>query len=298
MTINRVTHQMAQRTSLANLQTNLSAMAKLQAQASSLKRIEKASDDPAATAQTLRLRSEQRAITQYDRNAQDGVSWLNTIDTALTTTASYLLRVRDLTVQGANTGAMNGTSREAIATELEGLRDSLLGQANTTYLGRSVFAGNSSAGYAFQADDDGGYVFSGGQGQVARRIGDETTVRVDSDGAAVFGSGDGSLFALIDTIAADLRSGGQINVHLSALDGHRDNILKEAATIGARTNQVTATQRAITDRALTVKGDISALEDVDLPSTLIDLQAQEVAYKAALGATGRVLQPTLLDYLR
>lgn len=298
MTAMRVTHQMAQRTSLANLQTNLAAMAKLQAQASSLKRIEKASDDPAATAQALRLRSEQRAVEQFDRNAQDGVSWLNTIDTALTTSSSYLIRVRDLTVQGANTGTMNSQTREAIATELEGLRDSLLAQANTTYLGRSVFAGNSSAGFAFEPDGAGGYAYSGGQGEVTRRLADATTVRVDGDGASAFGVGDESLFALIDTIAADLRNGGQINVHLAALDGHRDNVLKEAATIGARTNQVTATQRANTDRAMTLRGDISALEDVDLPATLIDLQAQEVAYKAALGATGRVLQPTLLDYLR
>lgn len=297
MTINRVTHQMSQRTSLANLQKNLSAMSKLQAQASSLKRIEKASDDPASTAQALRLRSEQRAVSQFDRNAQDGVSWLNTIDTALTTSASYVLRARDLIVQGAN-GATSEIAREAIASELEGLRDSLLAQGNTSYLGRSVFAGNSDADAAFEADGAGGYTFNGGQGSVERRIAAETTVRVDADGGAVFGSGADSLFALLDTVAADLRAGNPISSHITTLDARRDDILTAAAGIGARTNQLTATQRANTDRAMTIRGDISALEDVDLPATLIDLQAQEVAYQAALGAAGRVLQPTLLDYLR
>lgn len=297
MSINRVTHQMSQRTSLANLQKNLAAMAKLQGQASSLKRIEKASDDPAATAQSLRLRSEQRAVSQFDRNAQDGVSWLNTIDTALITSASYVLRARDLIVQGAN-GSTSEIAREAIASELEGLRDSLLAQGNTTYLGRSVFAGNSDAGSAFAADGAGAYSYNGGAGSVERRIGAETTVRVDGDGAAVFGEGAQSLFALLDTVAADLRANNPISSHITSLDGHRDNILNEAASIGARTNQVTATQRANTDRSMTLRGDISALEDVDLPSTLIDLQAQEIAYQAALGATGRVLQPTLMDYIR
>lgn len=298
MTINRVTHQMTQRSSLANLQTNLAAMSKLQAQASSLKRIEKASDDPSATAQSLRLRSEQRAVSQFDRNAQDGVSWLNTIDTALTTSASYLLRARDLTVRGSNGGTMSEIAREAVASELEGLRDSLLAQANTTYLGRSVFAGNSNAPSAFVADGAGDYAYNGGQGTVERRIADETTVRVDGNGAAVFGQGADSVFALLDTIAADLRAGRPVSGHLETLDTHRDNILTEAASVGARTNQVTATQRANTDRALTLKGDISAIEDVDLPSTLIDLQAQEVAYKAALAATSRALAPSLLDFLR
>ena len=37
---------------------------------------------------------------------------------------------------------------------------------------------------------------------------------------------------------------------------------------------------------------------LDLPRTIVDLQMQEVAYKAALGATARVVQPSLLDFLR
>ena len=86
--ITRITHQMTQRTSLENIQTNLRAMSKLQGQASSLRRIEKPSDDPAGTAQALRLRSESRALSQYDRNASDGASWLNTVDTALTTAST------------------------------------------------------------------------------------------------------------------------------------------------------------------------------------------------------------------
>lgn len=300
MTINRVTHQMSQRSSLANLQTNLAAMAKLQGQASSLKRIERASDDPAATAQALRLRSEQRAVAQYDRNAQDGLSWLNTVDTALITTSEYLRRARDLVVSGGN-GANGATAREALASELEGLRDSLLAQANTTFLGRSVFAGNSDAGAAFVADPaaDGGYAYQGGAGQtVQRRIADETTVRVDGDGAAAFGTGADSVFALLDRVAADLRAGADVSGYLVDVDARLDAVLTEAATIGARTNQVTATQSANLSRTMTLKSDISGLEDIDLAATLIDLQAQEVAYKASLAATSRVLQPTLLDYLR
>ena len=49
---------------------------------------------------------------------------------------------------------------------------------------------------------------------------------------------------------------------------------------------------------VTLKGQISAVEDVDLAEVIMDLQSQEVAYKAALGATSRVLQPSLLDFLR
>ncbi len=299
--INRVTHQMTQRSTLANMQSNLAALSKLQDQASSMKRIQKASDDPAGTAQALRLRAEQRASAQYDRNMQDGVSWLNTIDTALSTTATYLQRARDLTVRGANTGSMGQTSREAIATEIEGIRDSLLGQANTTYLGRHVFAGTSNAPSAVTRDAaTGTYTYNGGSGAVERRVAESTTIRVDADGAAVFGFGPGetSVFALLDSIAAELRAGTNVGPRLNDLDTRLQSVLTETATIGARTNQMEAMQQANTSRALTLKTDLSAVEDVDLAETIVNLQAQEVAYQAALGAAGKVLQPTLLDYLR
>lgn len=298
MTVNRITHQMTQRTSLANIQTNLRAMSTLQGQASSLRRIEKASDDPAGTAQALRLRSEQRALTQYDRNASDGNAWLSTVDTALTTSSTQLIRARTLAVQGNNSGAGNAQSREAIAQEIEAVRDALLGQANTTYLGRSVFAGTTDAEAAFTRAADGTYTYNGESGTVMRRISEDVQVRVDGDGAAVFGVGDTSVFATLDKLAAALRNGDDVGPFIDAIDGHHAAVLRETATVGARTNQVAAQLVDNSTKKLAVKADISAVEDVDLAETLVNLQAQEVAYQAALGATKRVLQPTLLDYIR
>ena len=81
--IGRVTQQTMQRSTLANLQLSLSTMADMQAKMSSGKKIQVPSDDPAAASDLLRLRGEQRAQTQYSRNADDGNSWLTTIDTAI-----------------------------------------------------------------------------------------------------------------------------------------------------------------------------------------------------------------------
>ncbi len=43
---------------------------------------------------------------------------------------------------------------------------------------------------------------------------------------------------------------------------------------------------------------LTDVEDVDMPSTIVALQTQQVAYQAALGATAKVVQPSLLDFLR
>ncbi len=300
--ITRVTHQSTQRTSLANLQANLTKMANLQAQASSGKLITKASDDPAKAADAMALRKEERAATQFARNVQDGVSWLNTTDTALTTSVAFLQRARDLVVQGANTGAMNAESREAIAVELEGITRALAGQANTTFLGRSVFAGTAD-GAAF-TETDGVYTFAGAGGVVERRVGTGTTVRVDTDGSKAFGSdtdpssADPTVFAVLSDIVATLRAGGDVASGIDKIDSRMASMLSQSASVGARTNQLTVAQENLTNKIMTLKSDISGVEDIDLAQTLIELQMQEVAYQAALGATSRVLQPSLLDYLR
>jgi flagellar hook-associated protein 3 FlgL len=57
-------------------------------------------------------------------------------------------------------------------------------------------------------------------------------------------------------------------------------------------------RNAATDQLLTLTTSLSEAEDIDLPKTIVELQMQEVAYKAALGATARVVQPSLLDFLR
>lgn len=302
--IGRVTQQTVQRSTLANLQTNLSAMSDLQNRLSGNKRLTKPSDDPAGTASALALRSSLRQIEQHDRNIADGIGWLTTIDTALTTSVSLVGKARDLTVQGSNVGSLTPEAREALAVEIEGLRDNLVTQANTSYLGRSVFAGTSNTGSAVAVDTAAtprAYLAGpAGAGPVERRVNADTTIRVDVSARDAFGSDDDgtSVFATLDTIASVLRSGGNPSSELAALDGHRDAMLRQVAGVGARHNQVQAAQSTALQMRTELTGQLSAVEDADLAASIVELQMQEVAYKSALGATSRVLQPTLMDFLR
>ncbi len=292
--VERVTHQSIQRSTLRNLQTNLDAMARLQGQMSSGKKIQVPSDDPAVTGSVMHLRSTQRQIDQYSRNANDGDSWLTTVDAALGSSLTALRRVRDLVVQSGN-GGLGPSSREALAAELEGLRDDLVSQANTTYLGRTVFAGTSGAGVAFDAT----YAWSGSStATVERQIGPTTTVRVDANGAQVYGEGAGSVFALVDRLAADLRAGIDVTDRLDAIDERMDAMLTSVASTGSRQRVLQSVATELTSQALTVKTQLTGAEDIDLAEVIMNLQLQEVAYQGALGAGARVLQPSLMDFLR
>ena len=120
----------------------------------------------------------------------------------------------------------------------------------------------------------------------------------DVDGAAAFGDGPASVFATLDRIAATLRAGGDVRTEITALDSHRDTILREVAGLGTRHGRIRAADGEGLEIRTTLTGQLSAVEDTDLAGTIVELQMQEVAYKAALGAASRVLQPSLMDFLR
>ncbi len=298
--ISRVTQQTVQQSTLANLQYNLRTMSDLQGKLSSGKTIAKASDDPSAANRAMTLRAEQAAATQARRNVDNGVSWLSQIDTSLQDAVSVMHRARDLTVRGSNAATVSGPAAGAIATEIEGLRDSLLSIANSSLNGRSLFAGTSADGVAFDgATSATPYAWHGTPGAgVERRISPDATVRVDADGAAAFGQGAASVFALLDGIAADLRSGVDVSGRLTELDDRLESMLTTVTDVGVRHKQLLDAQNSLDLRLQDTKSALSGVEDIDLARTIMELQMQEVAYQGALGATARVLQPTLMDFLR
>lgn len=292
--VSRITNMTIQRSSLANLQINLTTVSDLQSQLSSGKKVTKASDDPAAAAQLMSLRAEQARNTQYSRNSSDATSWLTTVDTALQTSSSTLRRARDLVIQGGNT-SLSQISKDALATEIDGIKESMLGVANTTYLGRTVFAGTSDAGAAY---DSTTYAWNGvDAATVSRQVSDATSVRVDSNGSDVFGEGTSSVFATLDQISATLRAGGDPTSYLDQLDGHITDVKTELASVGARENQIEAATTDLTDKAASVTTQLSSIEDIDLASVVLSLESANVTYQAALGAASKVLTPSLMDYL-
>ena len=292
--LTRVTNQMTALQSQQHLQAGSVRLSQAQERATSLDKLSRPSDDPTATAEALRVKSLQSAHAQHTRNVADGDGWLSTTDSALIAADSLMAKVRELTLQGAN-GALSPNAKEAVAVELEGLKADLLGVANTSINGRSVFAGTSDAGVAFRAD----YSWTGTAGSsVTRRIGPETTVAVDSDGSAAFGTGASSVFALIDDIATSLRTGGDVASHLTTVDARVSGLRSVQSDMGARHAQLLRAEDTLMDTKVTLEAQRAGLEDLDLGQAVLDLQLQNNSYQAALQVTAKVLQVSLMDFLR
>jgi flagellar hook-associated protein 3 FlgL len=296
MAAGRVTESSIHTRVLNNLQRSISKGEKIQEQLSSGKQINRPSDSPTGTVTSMQLRGESRAVQQYARNADDGVGWLSTLDSALTNTSTLVNRARDLTVQGLSAGSNNGQSNEAMASEVDQIRSSLLGFANTKYLDRPVFGGTTTGETAY----DAGGTYTGDAGQTTRTVGANSKVRVDTTGPEAFGTGDTQLFAVLQSISDNLRSGDSdaLSASLKKLDTAGDLMKNTLSEVGARYNRVTQMKQSAQDRLLSVTSQLSDVEDVDLPKTIMEMQLQQTSYQAALAASAKVIQPSLIDFLR
>jgi flagellar hook-associated protein 3 FlgL len=306
MTIpSRVTDTSITNRVLGDLQRNQARSQKLISQISGGKMLTRPSDSPTGTVTSLQLRGEVRSTQQYSRNADDGLGWLGTIQDKLSDASSSILRVRDLTVQALNS-ATTGQSREALAAEIDTIRTTLIGDANSKFMGRPVFGGTTPGGVAYLPSG----VYQGNDGQTARTVGPNAKVRIEASGPEAFGvdrpdpdpdpDTNTQLFAVLSAISKSIRSGDstKLGVNLANLDTAHDLLKSTLSEVGARYNRITQMKQSAQDHLLSVSSQLSDIEDVDLPKAIMELQIQQTSYQAALAATAKVIQPSLIDFLR
>ena len=295
----RITQRAVALTSLQGLNRNLDAVGRLQQQLTSGRLINAPSDSPTGTNRAMQTRADQAAVAQQSRNLTDAQSWLEQTDSALQTMLATTRRVRDLTVQGLNTGATADVAQQALATEVTSLRESLLALANLQVQGRPLFGGVTAGGQAYDPAT-GAWAGQGGT-PVTRRVSDTEKIRVDITGPEAFGNPPDDLFAIVGNIAADMTSptaGTALAAHLDDLDAIMEKMQAAVADVGTRASRVERLQQINHDRSIALTQQLGETENIDLPNTIMRLQMQQVGYEAALSATAKALQPTLLDYLR
>ena len=303
MTLNRVTQNMLSHRALDGLQAGLGRVSHIQEQLSTGRIINRPSDDPSGATSAMRLRTSRSDQQQYARNADDGLGWLDQIDTTLSSVTIQVRQARELGLQGANTGAMSAQGREALATEVDKIREGLLGDANATYLGRPVFGGITAGDKAYVDDTTVTppvAKFVGVPGGVTRIVADGVQVRVDSDGPSVFGADGVSMFDHLTELSAALRGGDATAIRdaTQKLTDDATRVTTAQADVGTRAARIEKAKVAAEDADLSLSSRLSEVENTDLPKATVELQLQQVAYQAALAATAKVMQPSLLDFLR
>jgi flagellar hook-associated protein 3 FlgL len=187
---------------------------------------------------------------------------------------------------------------------VSGIRQSLLGQANQVVQGQPLFGGVTTGSQAYDPAT-GKYVGVGGANGIAvhpltRQVSDVEAIRIDVTGPEAFGdpASGKDLFAVVNSVAADVADPTKLSTDLADLDKVIDGLTTALADIGTRSARMDTAAANNATRQLTLQTKLSDTESIDLPKTIMNLQMQQVGYQAALSATAKALQPTLVDFLR
>ena len=165
---------------------NQSKVAQTQLQLSNGKRILKPSDDPIGTAVALNLKQQIDTTAQFIENGNSAKTRLEVQESTLENVTDILGRVRDLTLQAANS-TLNYQDRNAIAIEIEQRMDELLGLANAqTSSGDYLFSGFQTSVQPFTRDGTGTVTYNGDQGVQLVNVNSTVQVEKGNSGDAVF----------------------------------------------------------------------------------------------------------------
>jgi flagellar hook-associated protein 3 FlgL len=290
----RIPNQMLVNNSLTALQQSFAKLADLQGEASSLKRLQKPSDAPADVVSAMQLHSGIDRNDQYSKNISDAEGWLGNADNALTSTVTQLQQVNSLVVQASN-ASLDSNARASIAAQIDSIRQSLIGVANTQYAGRPIFAGTANGNAAYDAS--GQYV--GVSAPVERNIAPGQRIQVNVNGDTVFGAPGSDVFTTLAQISNAVRTDPtQLGALQTQLGTQTTQVQNQLALVGSQYLRVQTMQSQNTSDGLTMKQNLSSIEDADVAQVMVQLQAQQVAYQAALSATAQAITPTLTDFLK
>ncbi|MGF1667146.1 MAG: flagellin [Acidimicrobiia bacterium] len=252
----RINNNIAALNSYRNLSFTNVQMGKSLEKLSSGFRINRAADDAAGLVKSEDLRSEIRGNQAAIKNAQDGISFVQTAEGALNEVHSILQRMRELAVDAANTATTDGTAQNAEVQELLAELDSI--GTRTTFAGNTVFADYSTNALTFQ---------------VGANAGDQLAITEDlgMTSADIFGA---TLSGL------DLTSGAGATGALASIDAAIGSVSSVRSTLGASQNRLEHTINNLSVAVENLTASESRIRDTDMAMEMAQFTRHQILAQA------------------
>ena len=256
-----INHNMNAMNAHRNMGVNNNSAAKAMEKLSSGLRINRAGDDAAGLAISEKMRGQIRGLDQASRNAQDGISLIQTAEGALNETTNILQRMRELSVQAANdTNA--STDRAAIQTELTALQSEISRIAETTkFNGKGII--NSAA--------------SGSQLNIQVGANAKETIVLSLTGMTA------SALGVTSAVVATVGNGstGDSNALTTAIDSALVKVSTQRAKFGALQNRLEHTIKNVDNTSENLQAAESRIRDVDMAKEMMNYSKNNILNQAA-----------------
>lgn len=222
-------------------------------------RINRAGDDAAGLSISEKMRGQIRGLNQASRNAQDGISLIQTAEGALNESHAILQRQRELVVQSGNAGTLQADDLAAIKAEITQLNSELDGIAE-----RTEFNGKKLLDGAFSSDF-----------QIGANTGQQLTLTIDTGVAAEgFDSTDLGVSALV----AD---GTTFDADIALVDAAIAKVSVARSSLGANQNRLEHTIKNLDNGAENLQAAESRIRDVDMAKEMMNLTKQNILQQAS-----------------
>lgn len=296
----RVSDKLLYNTVLNNLQQNLEKMLDLQESASSGKRIIRPSDDPIGIMKVMDYDTAISKAEQYQRNIDNGIAFLSSTESAVSTSQNILVRAKELSITALN-GTNSDAERSIISKEVDQLHQQVIQIANTRVNGQYIFAGFNTGTATGPYDPNGTYTGTPyPDGDIEVEVDSGSTVTINMPGDRVFGTSTSGVIETLDNLKSALQNNDipGINNALNDLDSAMDQLSNVRAEIGARINRLETAKSYIGK----LKDDLteykSGTEEADITKVITALAMQQNALEMSRASAARVLQQSILDFLR
>ncbi|GBG94899.1 flagellar hook-associated protein FlgL [Ligilactobacillus salitolerans] len=312
----RVSSKMEYSDFIRNLELSTNKVQKTMNQLSSLKEVNKASDNPLLVAKILDLNVSIAQNKTYGQTISDANQWSRTQDSALDSVSNLMLRVRDLIESSANAGTVTSDSLAANKREISESISGIVDALNTNFDGRYVFGGSQTqkAPFSLIKDADGNAVsiqYLGNTSDLTREISDGVDLDLATNGSHLMNSdgtsgvaadGSGGLTTFFSDLISTLDNGdpnGDLSTRfMKEVDDFAGNFTNYRAKVGSIENRL----QSAADRNDTEKNSLaetlSNKQDVDVAQKYMEYQNQMLSYQSTLAMGTQIMQTTILDYLK
>ena len=273
----RINQNIAAFNAYRNLTTTDMQMAKSLEKLSSGFRINRAADDAAGLSISERLRSQVGGLKVAVRNAQDGISVIQTAEGALNEVHSLLQRMRDLAVQASNSGSQDTASQSAAATEVaQAVNEIDRISASTKYGSNVLLDASVTGGFTFLVGADG------------------ASVNLINFSISSVSSSSLSVNAVSASVASGLTSA------ISAIDSAISYVSSVRSTLGAYQNRFESTINNLNVTVENLTSSESRIRDTDMAQEMVNFTRSQILSQAGTAMLAQANQASqgVLQLLR
>ena len=298
----RITNQLMSENFISDLHRNLRDLSVRQRQLSTGLIVARSEDNPQTVGTIIRMSEQIADMDQYEVNSLLARDFLDNSESALSRISVDLQRIRELTIRAAN-GIFDAGDRTAMRPEFVQMLDDIVASANQRFGDQFLFSGTKTEVEPFSLNTGTLTVtYSGNNKNIVREIDSGQTINVnqagdDGAGTGVFQTVFGAIKTVIDAIDAN-DSAVLSNGALTAVDNAINGMLQSRTSLGARSTRMNTNVQRLQNVKIRSQAFRSKLQDLDIAEGVTKLATAETTYRASLAIGARILQPSLLDFLR